>query len=265
MLIDERKFFDESGKARPEVMEARKQVRMKSAAAGYYGMFAPESVGGGELGVRRWCSWRRRFTGDTAPVARSSRGRRAFSASRRWRRSWMAPRTCWWPSATRAQGLSCRDLQRREDGLLRIERGQRRLRRLGHQDQRQKRRRRLGDQRKQTVDHELAVCRLRDRFRRHRRGYGEERKGGISAFFVEMSGPGYTFDGVLPVMGHRAATAARCRSITCGSGRPAGRREDQGFQIAMFGISEGRSRSARTASACASTRSTAPWNTAQNG
>ena len=51
MLIDERKFFDETGKARPEVMEARKQVRMKSSAAGYYGMFAPESVGGGGLGV----------------------------------------------------------------------------------------------------------------------------------------------------------------------------------------------------------------------
>src|SRR5688572_18570259 len=52
VLIDERKFFDESGKARPEVMEARKQVRMKSSRAGYYGMFAPESVGGGGLSVR---------------------------------------------------------------------------------------------------------------------------------------------------------------------------------------------------------------------
>jgi acyl-CoA dehydrogenase len=52
MLIDERKFFDERGKAVDAVMEARKQVRMKSAAAGYYGMFAPESVGGGDLGIR---------------------------------------------------------------------------------------------------------------------------------------------------------------------------------------------------------------------
>ena len=52
ILIDERKFFDETGKARPEVMEARKQVRMKSSRAGYYGMFAPESVGGGGLGAR---------------------------------------------------------------------------------------------------------------------------------------------------------------------------------------------------------------------
>ena len=52
LLTDERKFFDEKGKAVPAVMEARKQVRMKSAAAGYYAMFAPESVGGGDLGIR---------------------------------------------------------------------------------------------------------------------------------------------------------------------------------------------------------------------
>ncbi|MDP2675846.1 MAG: acyl-CoA dehydrogenase family protein, partial [Dehalococcoidia bacterium] len=52
ILTDERKFFDETGRARSEVLEARRDVRMKSAKAGYYGMFAPESVGGGGLGVR---------------------------------------------------------------------------------------------------------------------------------------------------------------------------------------------------------------------
>ena len=52
LLVDERKFFDESGRAVNEVMEARRQVRMKSAKAGFYGMFAPESVGGGGIGLR---------------------------------------------------------------------------------------------------------------------------------------------------------------------------------------------------------------------
>src|SRR3989337_1288845 len=52
ILTDERKFYDETGRARTEVLEARRDVRMKSAKAGYYGMFAPESVGGGGIGVR---------------------------------------------------------------------------------------------------------------------------------------------------------------------------------------------------------------------
>ena len=52
ILTDERKFFDETGRARPEVLDARRDVRMKSAKAGFYGMVAPENVGGSGLGVR---------------------------------------------------------------------------------------------------------------------------------------------------------------------------------------------------------------------
>src|SRR5207253_10828047 len=52
MLVDERKFFDERGRAVREVVDAKRQVRMKSAKAGYYAMFAPERVGGDGLGVR---------------------------------------------------------------------------------------------------------------------------------------------------------------------------------------------------------------------
>src|SRR5438093_804192 len=52
VLVDERKFFDERGRAVQEVVDAKRQVRMKSAKAGYYAMFAPESVGGDGLGVR---------------------------------------------------------------------------------------------------------------------------------------------------------------------------------------------------------------------
>ena len=47
VLVDERKFFDERGRAVQEIVDAKRQVRMKSATAGYYAMFAPESVGGG--------------------------------------------------------------------------------------------------------------------------------------------------------------------------------------------------------------------------
>jgi acyl-CoA dehydrogenase len=69
----------------------------------------------------------------------------------------------------------------------------------------------------------------------------KERKGGISAFFVETNASGYTFDGVLPVMGHQGGD---CGSMSFDNVRiPADRLvgvQDQGFQIAMFGISEGR-------------------------
>jgi acyl-CoA dehydrogenase len=69
----------------------------------------------------------------------------------------------------------------------------------------------------------------------------KERKGGISAFIVETTAPGYTFDGVIPVMGH---TGGDCGSMSFDNVRVSADRLvgglDQGFQIAMFGISEGR-------------------------
>ncbi|HKN57227.1 MAG TPA: hypothetical protein VJV97_00145, partial [Gemmatimonadaceae bacterium] len=43
MLVDERKFFDEKGRAVEAVVDAKRGVRMKSSNAGYYAMFAPES------------------------------------------------------------------------------------------------------------------------------------------------------------------------------------------------------------------------------
>ena len=49
---------------------------MKSAAAGYYAMFAPESVGGGDLGIRAMVFVEGRCTGSTVPAARSSPGPR---------------------------------------------------------------------------------------------------------------------------------------------------------------------------------------------
>ncbi|NLG33363.1 MAG: acyl-CoA dehydrogenase, partial [Syntrophomonadaceae bacterium] len=51
LLESERDVFDRSGKFVPEVLELRKQVRMKSAEAGYYTMFGAEELGGGGLGA----------------------------------------------------------------------------------------------------------------------------------------------------------------------------------------------------------------------
>jgi len=49
-LENPRKLYNEKGTYIPAILEARKQVRRKSAAAGYYSMFVPEELGGGGLG-----------------------------------------------------------------------------------------------------------------------------------------------------------------------------------------------------------------------
>lgn len=50
LLSSPRRIYDESGRYTPEVLELRGQVRRKSAEAGFYTMFGPESLGGGGLG-----------------------------------------------------------------------------------------------------------------------------------------------------------------------------------------------------------------------
>lgn len=49
ILADERKLFGDDGRLVPEIREARDEIRRRSAKAGYWAMFAPESIGGDEL------------------------------------------------------------------------------------------------------------------------------------------------------------------------------------------------------------------------
>ena len=242
MLIDERKFFDESGKARPEVMEARKQVRMKSSAAGYYGMFAPESVGGGGLGARSMV-----FV-EEALYRRYGPGRPLIT----WAKGFLSQPTL----ASFVDGpshmLVAVSDSVRKDYLPSISSGEKMVCfALSEADAGsdvwgiKTRAKRDGDDwvingSKQWITNspyaDYAVV-----FAITNEDMLKERKGGISAFFVETSAPGYTFDGVLPVMGHQGGD---CGSMSFDNVRvPADRLvgvQDQGFQIAMFGISEGR-------------------------
>ena len=68
-----------------------------------------------------------------------------------------------------------------------------------------------------------------------------EHKGGISCFLVDAVSPGYSAETVLPIMGH---VASDCGMITLDDVRVSSDRLlgelDQGFQIGMLGISEGR-------------------------
>jgi acyl-CoA dehydrogenase len=49
ILHNEARLFGDDGRLVPEIREARDEIRRKSAKAGYWSMFAPESIGGDEL------------------------------------------------------------------------------------------------------------------------------------------------------------------------------------------------------------------------
>lgn len=242
LLTDERKFFDERGKAVDEVMEARKQVRMKSAKAGYYGMFAPESVGGGDLGVRAMV-----FV-EEAMYRRYGPGRPLIT----WAKGFLSqPTIASFVDGPSHMLVSVSDTVRKEI-LPSIANGEKTVcfalseANAGSDVWNiQTKARKDGDDwvingSKQWITNspyaDYAVV-----FAITNEEMVKERKGGISAFIVDTNAPGYTFDGVLPVMGH---TGGDCGAMTFEDIRvPADRMvgvQDQGFAIAMFGISEGR-------------------------
>lgn len=54
LFENQRLYWDEDGREVQQITDARRKVRELSAAAGYYTMFCPESLGGAGLGVRLW-------------------------------------------------------------------------------------------------------------------------------------------------------------------------------------------------------------------
>ncbi len=242
LLTDERRFFDERGKAVDEVMDARRTVRMKSAQAGYYGMFAPEAVGGGGIGVRAMV-----FV-EEAMYRKYGPGRPLIT----WAKGFLSQPTI----ASFVDGpshmLVSVSESVRKDLLPAIANGEKTVCfALSEADAGsdvwglKTKARRDGDDwvingSKQWITNspyaDYAVV-----FAVTNEEMMKDRKGGISAFFVETTAPGYSFDGVLPVMGH---IGGDCGSMSFDNVRvPADRlvgAQDQGFQIAMFGISEGR-------------------------
>jgi acyl-CoA dehydrogenase len=51
---DPRLYWQADGRESPVITEARREVRMKAAEAGFYTMFCPEAFGGANLGIRLW-------------------------------------------------------------------------------------------------------------------------------------------------------------------------------------------------------------------
>jgi acyl-CoA dehydrogenase len=242
MLVDERKFFDERGAAVDEVMEAKRKVRMKAAEAGFYGMFAPESVGGGGIGIRVMV-----FV-EEALYRKFGPGRPLIT----WAKGFLSqPVLASFVDGPSHMLTSVSDTVRSEF-IPQIASGKKPV---GCADRAphagsdvwniKTRAKRDGDDwvingSKQWItngpyaDYPVIFAVTNEEM-------VKERKGGISAFFVEASDPGYSVDSVLPVMGHMGGD---CGSMVLENVRvPADRMvgaPDQGFQIAMFGISEGR-------------------------
>jgi len=242
LLHDERKFFDANGRAVDEIVDAKRQVRMKSAQAGYYAMFAPERVGGGGLGARAMV-----FV-EEALYRRYGPGRPLIT----WAKGFLTqPTISSFVDGPSHMLVSVTDTVRK-DYIPAIANGEKMVCfALSEADAGsdvwgiKTRAKRDGDDwvingSKQWItnspyaDYAVVFAVTNDEML-------AERKGGISAFFVDTKDAGYTFDGVLPVMGHQGGD---CGSMSFENLRvPADRMvgvQDQGFQIAMFGISEGR-------------------------
>jgi acyl-CoA dehydrogenase len=215
---------------------------MKSAAAGYYGMFAPESVGGGDLGIRPMI-----FV-EEALYRKYGPGRPLIT----WAKGFLSqPTLASFVDGPSHMLIAVSDTVRKEH-LPSISSGEKTVcfalseANAGSDVWNiQTKARKDGDDwvingSKQWITNspyaDYAVV-----FAVTDEDMVKQRKGGISAFFVETDAPGYSFDGVLPVMGH---IGGDCGSMTFDDIRvPADRLvgvENQGFAIAMFGISEGR-------------------------
>lgn len=242
ILKDERKFFRQDGRICDEMLEARRHVRMKSAEAGYYGMFAPESVGGGGIGARVMVfveeALYRRY-GPGRPLVTWGKGclSQPVLASFVDGPSHMlmsvspAVREEFIPNIASGEKMACFALSESEAGSD-VWGVKTRARRDGDDW--------IINGSKQWITNapyaDYAII-----FAVTNEELMAQHKGGMSAFFVETNAPGYSFDGVLSVMGHQGGD---CGSMTFEDVRvPADRlvgQVDRGFEVAMFGISEGR-------------------------
>ena len=242
ILSNERRLFQENGRLVDEIAEARLTTRKKSAKAGFYAMLGPKEVGGGgvpfelaglvlEAIYRRYgpgrllMGWSNGFL--TMPLLASfvdGPSHMFLGANESIQRDVM-------PRLVAGETTVCFGLTEPDAGsdVWGIK----------------SKARRDGDEwivsgTKQWItnapyaDH-AAIFAVTDP------DLVAKRQGGISCFLVDATSPGYSVDTVLGIMGHPASD---CGIITLDEVRVPNERVmgtiDQGFQVGMFGISEGR-------------------------
>ena len=242
VLADDRKLFRDDGLLVDEVAEARLSVRKMSAAAGFYSMFAPEAIGGGGLPAlanvlilealyrkygpgRLFIGWSNAFLGSPLLASFVDGPSRMFLGITDAMRKDVLPgllageKTICFALTEPNAGSDVWGLQTKavRDGDEWVINGT-----------------------KQWITNApyadyAAIFAVTDP------EMAAKHKGGISCFLVDAAAPGYSADAVLPIMGH---VSSDCGSITLEDVRVPNDRlmgaVDQGFQIGMLGISEGR-------------------------
>ena len=242
ILADERKLFDERGFLVERAQEARSQVRMKSAQAGFYAMFAPQAVGGEGVPPRAMVLVQEGYYRHLGPG-------RLYAG---WGKGCLTQP----PVASFVDGPShmftfAPEVVRREY-LPRLLRGEKTICfALSEPDAGsdvwsiKTRARRDGDDwvisgSKQWITNgpyaDYAIV-----FAVTDEEQAAKHQGGITAFFVDTAWPGFSKDAALRIMGHLGSD---CGILSLDNVRVPGDhvmgQVGQGFQIAMLGISEGR-------------------------
>jgi len=242
VLADERHLFRDDGRLVDEIDEARRSIRRKSAAAGFYTMLTPKEIGGAgvpfeasvlvlEALYRRYgpgrllIGWSNGFL--TMPVLASF----VDGPSHMFLTPGESVRQEVLPSLLSGEKTVCFGLTEPDAGSdvwgLKCKA------------------RRDGDEwvingTKQWITNApyadyAAVFAVTDPEQ------VAQRKGGITCFLVDAASPGYSIESVLPVMGH---VSSDCGIIAFDDVRVPNDRimgsVDQGFQVGMLGISEGR-------------------------
>ncbi|OGO51931.1 MAG: hypothetical protein A2148_04600 [Chloroflexi bacterium RBG_16_68_14] len=242
ILADERLLFRDDGRLVDEIAEARRNIRRKSAAAGFYAMLAPEEIGGGGLpssvGVlvleaieRRYGPGRLLIGWSNAFLTMTLIASFVDGPSHMFLSAGEAVRQQVLPSLLAGEKTICFALTEPDAGSdawgLKCKA------------------RRDGDEwvisgTKQWITNSpyaehAAVFAVTDP------ELVAQHKGGITCFLVDAQSPGYQAEKVLPIMGHMGSD---CGSISLDEVRVPNERimgqVDQGFQIGMLGISEGR-------------------------
>ncbi len=242
LLVDERRLFKDDGRLVDEIDLARRSIRRKSAQSGFYTMLSPKEIGGAGLPIaaavrvleavyRRYgpgrllIGWSNGFL--TMPILASF----VDGPSRMFLNPGEGVRREVLPSMLAGEKTVCFGLTEPDAGSdvwgLKC------------------RARRDGDEwvingTKQWITNApyadyAAIFAVTDS------ELVAQRKGGITCFLVDATAPGYKVDSVLPVMGH---VASDCGIISLEDVRVPNDRMmgnlDQGFQVGMLGISEGR-------------------------
>ncbi len=242
ILKNERKLFKENGWLVDEIADARRTVRMKSAAAGFYTMLSPEAIGGGGVGFEVACyvleavyrrygpgrlliGWSNGFLSMTTLASFVDGPTHMFLSAGDTIREEVVPdmltgekTVCFaltepdagsdfWGIKTRA---------RRDGDEWVINGGKQWITNAPYADYAAV---------LAVTDPELVA----------------KHQGGITCFLVDAKTPGYCVESVLAVSGHLASDTGiiALDDVRVPNNRVMGT-VDQGFQVGMFGISEGR-------------------------